>query len=1258
VVTDRAGGLDPYVPRVASEWDLHAPDSHWRTVDGTLVFVDISGFTNLSERLARRGRIGAEELTAVLNRVFGHMLEIVFRRGGSLLKFGGDALLLLFDTSDHVMQACAATVEMRAALREASREKTSVGRIDLKMSSGIHTGSVDFFLVGDSHRELLVTGPTASVTTEMEATADAGEIVVSPATKAAIPTEFTGDAKGRGWLLRKQKIGHAECGPTFRDFSIESDLDIFVPSRLRDYLASGIGDSEHRIATIGFLKFKGVDALLAAEGPEAIGQKLDDLVRRVQDAASTENVTFLASDIDADGGKIILAAGVPTSQHDDEGRMLRAARQILDSDLSLSVRIGVNRGHVFAGDVGSQFRRTFTVMGDTVNLAARLMAAAGPGELYSSPDVLDESATLFRTEALEPFHVKGKEEPVRAYQVFEEIGVRPPDLSHDLPFHGREAEVEMLVSIVTTCARVGRGGMMTISGETGIGKSRLIAEVIERCPGLATLMIKAEPNGTSNPYWAFRDPLRRKLGIERSDPETMRKSLEKAVAALSTDLVPLVPLLGDVLHIDIPDNETTGAMDPRFRPERTADVVIDLLTALHNEPFAALTEDGQWLDDASINLLRRIGTAAETRPWTVMVTMRGVEEADHDSFGEEIGLTPLEDATIREIANEVTAGAPLRPHELDNIVMRAGGNPLFLAEILSVIRDTGTAENLPDSLDAVVSTQIDTLQPLARQTLRYSSVLGSSFPIEVLDQFLSIDEIAIDEATRTELDRFLDRDGDSRLRFRHAVVHEVAYQGLPYRRRRELHERAGEVVERMNAANPSVSADFLAYHYSQAGRHDKAWKYSQVAAERAKSAYANTEAATHFERALDAARYLPRANRDDVANAWIQLGEVRELAGQMEVAREALSQALKVKSDDPITKADLLLRRAGTWMNTGNLTQAKRNVSLGKREMEGKVDLRAIRMQAQLDAFESSVHAASGDPVRAANAAHNAISRAEKAKAEEAMARAFTVLDWANFMLGIHEPRKGPRAIEIYQRLGLLERSVGVMNNLGAFAYFEGKWDEAVDWYQQSLDAAERSGNVLEAALTRTNIAEVLIGQRRHDEARRLLEEARRIYEASRSDHYLPLVNLLECRLDIAGAAADEATVTTLRALLQTQTSGSGGQWLNETAVALGEALIAAGQPKEAMELAESQVSQSAGMARVKFEAARLLGWKGLDTLLMTALEKATETGDLLEELHIMEIQCQFLPEPETHAAEQRLEELRDQLGVVVDHHPELEVSI
>ena len=156
-----------------------------------------------------------------------------------------------------------------------------------------------------------------------------------------------------------------------------------------------------------------------------------------------EDVTFLASDIDANGGKLILGAGVPTARDDDEGRMLRAACTILDTPLAPPVKIGVNRGHVFAGEIGAEFRRTFTVMGDTVNLAARLMAAAAPGQLYTTAEVLDRSRSLFVAEALEPFYVKGKAKPVQAYAVGETTGVRSVETS-TLPFVGRDDELHGL----------------------------------------------------------------------------------------------------------------------------------------------------------------------------------------------------------------------------------------------------------------------------------------------------------------------------------------------------------------------------------------------------------------------------------------------------------------------------------------------------------------------------------------------------------------------------------------------------------------------------------------------------------------------------------------------------------------------------------------------------------------------------------------------------------------------------------------------
>ncbi len=451
--------FEKYVPSIASEWELAAGPHLWREVDGSLCFIDISGFTTLAERLSGFGHIGAEELADVLNRVFSSMIHLAYERGAVQLKFGGDALLLLFTGDDHAGQACAAAVEMRSALREASRWATSVGRLQLRMSVGIHSGVVHLFRVGASHRELLVSGPAATATTAMEAAAAAGEIVVSSATQALLPRGAATAAKGPGWLLRWRRAPMTPCGFIPRRPTELDELLVNIPVALRRYLVRGPTEPEHRVATVAFVKFTGVDDLLGRHGAEHVASVLDQLVTAVQAAVDAEDVTFLATDLDANGGKVILCTGVPTATEDDAGRMLRALRHLAETDLPLAIRVGVNRGHVFAGDIGNSERRTtYTLMGDTVNLAARLMSAAPVGSIYTMPSVLEASRTLFDTTALAPFRVKGKTDALHAYELGEELGSRPDDMRLELPFHGRTSEVNRLTGSIASSRRTRRRG--------------------------------------------------------------------------------------------------------------------------------------------------------------------------------------------------------------------------------------------------------------------------------------------------------------------------------------------------------------------------------------------------------------------------------------------------------------------------------------------------------------------------------------------------------------------------------------------------------------------------------------------------------------------------------------------------------------------------------------------------------------------------------------------------------------------------------
>jgi len=175
VSTDRSSKLRPFLPRLTIRWISEEPDVRVRALEGTVVFVDISGFTKMSERLARLGRVGAEEVTDVVGFVFRQLLGTAYANGGGLIKFGGDALLLFFSGEHHASDGVAAAIGMRRTLSEMGAIDTSAGKVRLRMSVGVHSGEFHFFLVGERHRELLLTGPGASTVVAMEGTADAGE---------------------------------------------------------------------------------------------------------------------------------------------------------------------------------------------------------------------------------------------------------------------------------------------------------------------------------------------------------------------------------------------------------------------------------------------------------------------------------------------------------------------------------------------------------------------------------------------------------------------------------------------------------------------------------------------------------------------------------------------------------------------------------------------------------------------------------------------------------------------------------------------------------------------------------------------------------------------------------------------------------------------------------------------------------------------------------------------------------------------------
>lgn len=1098
-------GLAPYVPRLVAEWDLDAPGAAWRTVDSTCCFVDISGFTALSERLARRGRIGAEELTEVLNHVFSRMLGVAYDKGGSLLKFGGDALLLNFSGDDHAVLAAQAAVGMRAALREARTLPTSVGRVNLRMSVGLHSGDFHFFRVGRSHHELLVTGPAATTTTQMEQVADAGEIVVSPATAGRLPSGAVGEAKGEGRLLRWRRAEEGGPGPTPARPVAESVVAATVPAALRRRLADRGGEPEHRSACVAFVKFKGVDAMLSDAGPDDTAAALDRLVVVVQEAADDEAVTFLATDIDADGGKVILTAGVPVAQDDDEGRILRVARRIVEQELPLPVRVGVNSGHVFAGAIGSAFRRTFTVMGDTVNLAARLMAAAAPGEVLATAPVLDRARTQFATEALEPFMVKGKSEPVQAYRVGAGGGTKTASAG-SLPFRGRDKELTILLHAAEWAVE-GRGGVALVEAERGAGKTRLLNELLAVLPaGMRVLHFAGEPNGDAVPYLPLQSALRDLLGVTAPDRRQAGIELVGTLGTADPSLVPFAPLLAPTVDAEMAPTPESEAVAPEFVRDRVGDLVVAALDAVCREPLLVVAEDSHWFDDATAAICLRLARAAAARRWLLCVARRpGTEGFVPPQPDPRLRLGPLPDDATRELVDMVTDAAPIRPRERDQLVSRAGGNPLFLEELLRIVRQSDI-EALPESLDAVAMREIDALPATPRRVLRLASVLGGSFERSLLAELLAGEGVDAGPDLTDGLEAQLQPEGGDRLRFRHAVLREAAYESLPFRARLALHRATGEAIERRagrdgsgRGADGDVASAMLSLHFLAAQDWERTWRYARAAARAARAAHAPGDAAVHLERAAVAGRKLDGVTGAELAEVLCDLGTALQITGEYERADDAYHRAAKVVVADPVGCAEIAERRAylrSEYLGrpAAAMRQLHAAVALLDRARAGGT--KAEQVRAVLLARQADVRMRQGRFTESIACALAAAAEAERAGELPALAQALSTRNVCLMLMGRPAETDGEQVLALYEELQDHVQIAVTLSNMAGVAFYACRWEEAADYVQRSAEESIRAGDLGVAALAQVNLAELRVNQGRFEEAVDLLVPARRVVES------------------------------------------------------------------------------------------------------------------------------------------------------------------
>ena len=629
--------------------------------------------------------------------------------------------------------------------------------------------------------------------------------------------------------------------------------------------------------------------------------------------------------IDDKGTTLLAAFGVPPFSHeDDPARAVRAALALQAEirQLGLVAGIGLASGQTFCGPVGNERRRDFAMLGDHVNLAARLMQASDADGVLAAASTHDEARDRIPFERLPAYVLKGMVDPIDVYRAraWSSATGRPTLVD-------RRDEMSAAIAIMEG-ATAGIGGLVIVEGEPGIGKSRLVDEWLHRARefGLTVLVGSASEIEIATPYHAWSDVFETILEAGPiSEPNARRERVLEWLRAAGED-PELAPMLDPLLSLDLPDNDVTRQLAGAVRADNTLDLLIRILTArASREPTLVILEDAHWLDSASWSLVFR--ARREIPRLLVVVTRRPIDEAA-DPVGparskatmQHLGPLSREDAVT--LAAQRTGASSLADEVASVVQDRAEGNPLFIEQLTFAMRDAGRivvdhgllraaseTEDLkllviPDTVQRVITSRLDQLPPEQAMTLKAASVIGPRFALRTLRDLypVPIEEDALVDhlATLTRLDLVEPAPSapEPSYEFRHAITQEVAYNLMPPGQVQTAAPPAGGVV-RANLRGEPGSAPRVPGPPLEAGwRPERAVDYLESAGAEAIRNFANDEAIGFLEQALaldaDAGLGIDAARR----GRWhLQLGEAHVHLSRYREGRTHLELGLRLLGD-------------------------------------------------------------------------------------------------------------------------------------------------------------------------------------------------------------------------------------------------------------------------------------------------------------------------------------------------------------------------
>lgn len=1103
--------LSKFIPRIL--FPLIKDRKDFCVLKGCVLFADLAGFTNLTENLTSIGKEGAEELTKILNSFFERMIDIILESGGDVVRFGGDAMTIFFPFSAE--KALKTSLILQKECLNFQNVHTKAGNFSLGMKIGVSYGDVTLGIVGNKETgfDYFASGDALDRSAEAEHHAQKGEVLVHPECSSLIDeTRFNLIKTKDGFLkVESEKI------PSETENKFLFD-DAFIPEedQLLDFLPAYVKEKaeieeqklvgEHRRTTTLFLRFSNLDC-----------SKLENInkIKTIYSeiASSVKKFGGIINKIDMGdkGSKILALFGSPLSLENQEEFGVRCSLEIIENkvlqQLDCDLSIGMTTSNLFSAYVGSNKRREFTVMGDGINLAARLMTANLPSKIIVNEAVYQKTKDLFEYKSYEPISVKGKSEKIK---VFAPLNIKE-SIQKIGSFIGREKETN---EVLDSLNKSDSEPFISVIAPSGMGKSDFLLKIKEIVDekGCETIYTKLAPYDKEKFFTPLKNVISHCINLELRDGEQAKEVIQKSLLERDQNYL---PLFNDLFKLQIEENSYTKPLTSKERKEIFFAIVSRiLLNSLTQNQHYIFIDHIDYADPSTIEFLLFFSEDLRETKSRILFTLR---EENLEIFNELleksyiIKLPPFSKSDIESYLVQREGFASPAEFLLDFLLNKSGGNPKFLSELVSIMKaqklafigpsgkyevdeDKLSSTTFPDSLQALFLSKVEGLREADKSILRAASVLGTSFSIETLSsltekppEFLVSKINELEPTSLIKMDTWGVRPYAS---FSDNLLREAVYNSLNFELRRELHLKVAKFLEGEGAISPRA-LPVLARHYENGGDNEKALHYLFESAKYSKSIYDYRSSFEYLSRyvAIAEKNCLSLSNNSQFLDAFLMLAEVQQELGRIREAGICFEKIIaEIKELSPI-KVKSLSKLADNKRREGNL---KESLELYEKALVGAKELKDESLQCLIFLYSGVPLAMSGKMGKAMDYFQRAEILAEKLKDYPSLVYALMNRGLVEYFRGKLEGAKSflLKAKDIAAESNLKSYLALITVNLSQVFFESGEYIKALEICKEAEDVSRQFGyrNHLVMSMSNRALYETMLGL--WEEAEKSVEKA------------------------------------------------------------------------------------------------------------------------------------------------------------------------